>query len=363
MAKPVVTKQATCTETGRAIYSCKYCSYTEERQIAKTDHTWASNWTIDKAATCGSKGQKSIHCSACGTMKAGSTTEIPATGNHTYANYTVTKEPTVLASGTKTGTCTNCGAKDVQTIAKLAGTIKLTSTKLSIQVNKSVNLKSLVTGLSAGDSIANWSSSDKKIAAINSSGKVTAKKAGNTTITVTLASGASAKLNLTVQKKAVKTTGISIASKKITLEIGKKQKLTPIVTPITTLEKVTYKTSNKKIVTVDAKGNIKAVKAGTAVITIKSGSKSVKVTVTVPSIQPTKITGVPSSKTLKKGKTYTLKPKLSPKGAESKITYTSSNKKVATVNNKGKITAKAKGTAVITVKAGKITTTCKITVK
>lgn len=365
MDNPVITKKATCTETGRATYSCKYkyCSYTEEREIAKVDHTWAGSWTIDKAATCGKKSQKSIHCSVCGTVKAGSTVEIPATGNHTFANYTVTKKPTVLASGTKTGSCTRCGAKDVRTIAKLTGTIKFTSTKLSIQVNKSVNLKSLVTGLTAGDSIASWTSSNKKIAAVNSSGKVTAKKAGSATITVTLASGTAAKLKLTVQEAAVKTTKISIAFKKVTLAIGKKRTLTPVVTPITTQDKVTYKTSNKKVVTVDAKGNIKAVKSGTAVITIKSGSKSVKVTVTVPAIQPTKITGVPSSKSLKKGKTYTLKPKLSPKGAESKVTYTSSNKKVATVNSKGKVKAKGKGTAVIKVKAGKITATCKITVK
>ncbi|WP_417183579.1 Ig-like domain-containing protein [Blautia sp.] len=46
-----------------------------------------------------------------------------------------------------------------------------------------------------------------------------------------------------------------------------------------------------------------------------------------------------------------------------KITFTSSNKKVATVTSKGKVTAKKKGTAVITVKSGKIKVKCKITVR
>ena len=126
---------------------------------------------------------------------------------------------------------------------------------------------------------------------------------------------------------------------------------------------MTYKTSNKKVVTVTSKGKIKAVGAGIATITIKAGKKSVKVTVTVPKVQPTKITGVASAKTLKVGKTLTLKPKLYPSGSEATIKYSTSNKKVATVTSKGKITAKKKGTAVNTVKAGSVTTTCTITVK
>ena len=48
---------------------------------------------------------------------------------------------------------------------------------------------------------------------------------------------------------------------------------------------------------------------------------------------------------------------------EQKITYTTSNKKVAVVNAKGKITGKKKGTAVIMVKSGKKSVKCKVTVK
>ena len=59
------------------------------------------------------------------------------------------------------------------------------------------------------------------------------------------------------------------------------------------------------------------------------------------------------------GKTYTLKAK----GTKGKITWTSSNKSVATVSSKGVVKAKKKGTAVITAKYGKKKITCKVTVK
>ena len=63
--------------------------------------------------------------------------------------------------------------------------------------------------------------------------------------------------------------------------------------------------------------------------------------------------------TLTKGKSVTLKIS----GTDSEVKWSSSNKKVATVNSKGKVTAKKKGTAVITAKVGSDTYECKVTVK
>ena len=57
--------------------------------------------------------------------------------------------------------------------------------------------------------------------------------------------------------------------------------LAPILTPITTQQKVTYKTLNKKVCTVSKKGLLTAKKKGTAKITVQSGSKKVVVTVKV----------------------------------------------------------------------------------
>ena len=170
-------------------------------------------------------------------------------------------------------------------------------------------------------------------------------------------------MTIVVQKKKVAASGISNVSKSLKLKRGEKYTLAPVISPITTADKASYRSSNKKVVTVSKKGVITAKKSGTAKITVKAGKKKVTVKVTVEKVAPTGMNKVPESKTLKKGKSFTIKPKLTPSGAEAKITYSSSNKKVATVNAKGKVTAKKKGTATITVKAGNVIRTCVVTVK
>lgn len=67
-------------------------------------------------------------------------------------------------------------------------------------------------------------------------------------------------INVTVQKTAVKTTKITGIASKATLKKGKKLTLKPVIRPITSLQKVTYTTSNKKVATVTAKGVITAKK-------------------------------------------------------------------------------------------------------
>lgn len=68
---------------------------------------------------------------------------------------------------------------------------------------------------------------------------------------------------------------------KITLKKGKSQVLVVARTPVTSTDKVTYKSSNKKVATVSGKGKITAKKAGKAKITVSSGKKKVVITVTV----------------------------------------------------------------------------------
>lgn len=153
------------------------------------------------------------------------------------------------------------------------------SIKLKVK-QKTTALK--VTGLAAGDSVVSWKSSNTKVVKVTSKGKITAgKKTGKATLTITLESGLTKKIKVTVQKATVKTTKISVASKSITLSKGESYLLETVIKPITSVQKVTYKTSNKKVATVNSKGKIVAKKKGTATITIKSGSKSVKVKVKV----------------------------------------------------------------------------------
>lgn len=112
--------------------------------------------------------------------------------------------------------------------------------------------------------------------------------------------------------------------------------------------KLTYRTSNKGIVTVNSKGNIKGRKAGTAKITItakKSKYKTVKKTITVKVVkQNQKITASNVSLYYKKGRYLGAK-------AKTGLTYKSSNSSVVSVNSKGYIVGKKVGTAKIYITA------------
>lgn len=97
-------------------------------------------------------------------------------------------------------------------------------------------------------------------------------------------------------------------------------------------------------------------------LTLNSGLKT-KINLIVKFAKTQKIYGVKKNITIKVGKKYTLKPKLSPSYSKDKISYSSNNKKVVAVNSKGIITAKKKGTAYIIIKSGSKYVKCKITVK
>lgn len=162
---------------------------------------------------------------------------------------------------------------------------------------------------------------------------------------------------------------VSLSSKKVTLGIKETVKLTALVKNAAGVEvkgqKIQWTSSKKSIATVSAAGKIKAKKAGKTTITAKTANgKTAKCTVTVK--KAVKSIKLPNKQlTLKKGKSYTIKPKLLPaKSGTCRITYTSSRKKVASVSAKGKIKALKKGKATITVKTyNKKKATIKVTVK
>lgn len=136
-------------------------------------------------------------------------------------------------------------------------------------------------GLQAGDKVVKYTSSNKKVATVNSKGKITAKKVGKTKITVQTRYGAKATITIKVQKAAVKVTSVAINKKSVSLKKGKTFQIEAVKKYITAANKVTFKSSNTKVATVTSKGKIKAKKKGKAVITVKCGSKTVKVKVTV----------------------------------------------------------------------------------
>lgn len=116
-------------------------------------------------------------------------------------------------------------------------------------------------------------------------------------------------------------------------------------------------TEGEAVVTISKTGNY------TVYAIDKTGNEVIykrKITISA----PTKVTVNKTALTLKKGKTYTLKPSVYPLGVYTKLIYKSSNTSVASVSSKGKITAKNKGKATITIKtSNNKTVKCVVTVK
>lgn len=365
-----VTKEATCEETGIRVDTC-VCGETEEVTIPAKGHTEVKDAAV--AATCTTDGKtEGSHCSDCNTVLAAQQS-IPA--GHTEVKDAAVAA-TALATGKTEGShCSVCGTviKKQNTVAKLTPKVSLTAASLKMKTNQTTT-KFKATGLAAGDYVTKVVSGNTKIVKVDKVKKdgtfklVAGKKAGTTTVSIYLASGkkAAKSFKVTVQKGAVKTEKITTTTKNLTLKKGetyKKLASSVTVAPVTSKQKITYSSSDKKVVAVDSKGVITAKKAGKAEITIKSGNKKVVVTVTVPKVKTTKLTGVPEAKKIKRGKTFTIKAVAAPKNTDDKITYKSSDEKIVKVTKKGVVKGIKKGTATITVKSGSQTKTCKVTVK
>lgn len=331
-------------------------------------HSWITKNVIKKA-TCTAAGSKVENCASCDATR---TVTIPAKGHTVVKDAAVA--PTVFADGKTEGShCSVCGTviEKQNTIAKVPATIYLTASSLKMRTGQSTTAFK-ATGFSEGDYVTAVTSNKPrtvKVTNVNKNGtfKLTAgKKKGSAVVTVTLASKKTASFKVTVQKAAVKTTKITTTTKSLTLAKGatyKKLASSIAVTPVTSKEKVTYSSSNKKVATVSSKGVIKAKKAGTAKITVKSGKKKVVVTVKVTGVKTTNLSGVPAAKNVSKGKSFKIKAIATPKNTDEKITFKSSNKKVATVTSKGVVKGLKKGAATITVQSGSKKMTCKVTVK
>ncbi len=203
-----------------------------------------------------------------------------------------------------------------------------------------------------GDAISakklKWSTSDKTVLTVSTSGKITAKKLGTATITATAEDGSYACADITVRPK-VKSVAIQYrgddAGKTINVDFSQDNEITlsAVVTPDGASDGVTWKSSSTKIAEVDKEtGLVRIHKTGKATITAAtadgSGKKDTVSLNVVLGVEEIKITG-PSQ--VAAGKSVTLKAKVSPEDATTKsVTWTTSDAKVATVSSSGKVTAK-----------------------
>ena len=210
---------------------------------------------------------------------------------------TVDKNGKIKATTNKGTTYVNAIAKDGRKIRTRILVVvgkkvkKITLNKTSVTLNRGAKnrtfqLKKAIKNKNATYKGVSWYSSNKNVATVNSNGKVTIKHRGKVVITVKAKDGSnkSAKCKFTVKQLVTK---LSYNNKKQVKEVYKNKtiKFAVTVTPSNANNKgLTYSSSNKKVATVNSKGVIKGIKAGTVTITAKAkdGSrKAVKLTVKV----------------------------------------------------------------------------------
>ena len=233
--------------------------------------------------TCTTDGKVVRKCKVHGET---STATKKAPG-HDWSRWKVTKKATVLTKGVRQRRCNVCGKTETASVAKLPATIALNvKGSIPLKVKQSFNVK--VT-MGAGDRVVSWRTSNKKYVSVKN-GRIQGLRAGKSaTITVQLASGKKASFKVKVQKAAVATKTIRITNtatgkiqgKSATVKRGQRLKLKATLTPVTSLQKVTWYTSHKKIVTVSRSGVIKAKNKGRAIITVRSGNKKYNIRITV----------------------------------------------------------------------------------
>ena len=194
-----------------------------------------------------------------------SVTPTPTVSAEPTLTVSVKPTPTVSAGPTPTASAEPAPTVSVAPIPTATPTP--TTTTLTLRIKQTYK---------SGGKIKSVRTTNKKIAKVDKKGKITGKKAGKATVTITYTNGSRRIFQVKVQKGIVKTTAVSVNKRNIILaKKGKSFQLKVTLTPVTSQQKVTYKSSNSKVAAVNSKGKIVAKKKGTATITVKSGNKKI----------------------------------------------------------------------------------------
>ena len=251
-----ITKEPTCKEEGEKTFTCSICGNTKTEKVSTTDHQHMEIRN-QKNPTCKEAGYSGdTYCADCG-VKIFSGQTIAKTKNHNWDGGVITTEPTCTERGEKTFTCTICGntnTKKVNATGHSYGAYKV----VKEPTNKRKGLKSKTCSVC---------------------GKIVYEAIPKTNFSPTDSSETNPDQNPQTSQKT--TRKIKLNRRKLTLKKGKSFRLKVTLTPADSQDKITYKTSNKKIATVSKTGKIKAKKKGKVKITVISGKKKAVCTVKV----------------------------------------------------------------------------------
>ena len=265
-----ITTAPTCTKKGTKTFTCTVCGNTKTETVKATghQHTEIRN---KKDATCKEKGYTGdTYCTDCG-KKISSGKSIAKTETHSYDDGKITTKPTCTKRGTKTYTCTICGNTKTETVKATGHSYgeykvvkKPTATKDGLKSRTCT-----VCGKVESVRIAKTTSDKQNTNTSDKQNTNTSDKNSNQNT------------NTKTSQKTKTTKKIKLNRTKLTLKKGKTFRLKVTLTPINSRDKIIYKTSNKKIVTVSKTGKIKAKRKGKVNITVISGKKKIVCKVTV----------------------------------------------------------------------------------
>lgn len=174
--------------------------------------------------------------------------------------------------------------KKTVTVNQPIASISLNLTDITIARKGKVKLSASINPASASNKKLTWKSSNAKVASVSSSGVVVGKSGGTAVITCTAKDGSNVSASCTITVTPIYPTGVKMNKTKLTVKAGKTASLKATVLPSTTdFKAVTWASSNPAVATVDAKGRVRAISSGTAVVTVTTNNGlTASCTVTVP---------------------------------------------------------------------------------
>ena len=196
-----------------------------------------------------------------------------------------------------------------------------------------------------------WSTSNKKIAKVSKTGRVTGLKIGTCTIKATAKDGS--KSTATCKIRVVRqVTSIKLNRKTASVFVGSTFQLKRTIRPTTaTIKSVKWESSDSDIASVDKKGNVVGESVGIAKITVTTNdgtNKSATCLVSVrDKVSATSIIAAESQVTIAVNTSANVKFTMNPANSTDKVSYVSDNPSVASVNAKGKIYGKSIGSATV----------------
>ena len=305
------------------------------------------------------------------TISEASKTEVSAAEESSKVESSLTEESSKTESSMieKTSRTENSKQENSKQGEIQVVSVYLNANELTLIEQESSKLIATIQPTDANDKKLIWNTTNANVATVDDNGNIMAVSPGVASITVSSSNGTTAACTVVVRGKKVEVSNINFGYSNISLDIGQSAKINAIISPDNATDsRLTWNTTNASVATVDNNGNIMAVSPGVASISVSSSNGKTATCTVVVKEKNIEVTGINLDQTqvsLAVGKTITISATVTPQNSSNKMLYWSTDdKKIATVDSNGTITAISPGSTIIRVAATNgIETICKVTVE